>query len=120
MGAMEHRCGERLAVNLPALVRSAGGEHVAVMIRNLSRGGAFVAVPADRAVLRGLVELEFRVAGSDTREFLWRAWVIRQQADGAGLMFDDSQLAARLPVLAAQRVLLLGRRGGTLASGPVS
>ncbi|MBL8201547.1 MAG: PilZ domain-containing protein [Chromatiales bacterium] len=107
---MEHRCGERLPINLPAIVHKSGGDDVPVTIRNLSHGGAFVAVPVDRAVLRGLVELEFRATGSDTREFLWRAWVIRQQADGAGLMFDDRQLAARLPFLAAQR-LLLGMTG---------
>ena len=101
-------------MNLPAIVHKPGGEDVAVTIRNLSPGGAFVAVPVDRAVLRGIVALEFRAPGSDFRDFLWRAWVIRQQADGAGLMFDDRELAARLPFLAAQRVLLGtgGQRSG--------
>lgn len=96
-------------MNLPATVRKADGEDVAVTICNLSYGGAFVALPVDRAVLRGLVELEFSVPGGDPELFLWRAWVIRQQADGAGLMFDDRQLAARLPFLAAQRVRLTTR-----------
>lgn len=94
-------------MNLPATVHKAGGDDVAVTIYNLSNGGAFVALPVDRAVLRGLVELEFRAPGSQRELFLWRAWVIRQQADGAGLMFDDRQLAARLPFLAAQRALLM-------------
>lgn len=110
MGAMEHRCGERLFVNLPATLHKSGGAEMAVTIRNLSSGGAFVAVPVDREVLRGLVELEFRVPGGEPADFLWRAWVIRQQADGAGLMFDDRQLSARMPFIAAQRALLgMGR-----------
>lgn len=103
---MEHRCGERIPMNLPATVHKAGGEDVPVTIRNLSYGGAFVALLVDRAVLCGRVDLEFSAPGSDPEQFLWRAWVIRQQADGAGLMFDDRQLSARLPFLAAQRVLL--------------
>lgn len=105
MGAMEHRCGERLPVHLPGLVHEAGGEQVAVMILNLSNGGAFVEVPADQPALHGVVDLEFRVPGQDAAAFLWRAWVIRQQSNGAGLMFDDRQLATRLPFIAAQRVL---------------
>lgn len=103
-------------MNLPAIVHKPGGEDLAVTIRNLSHGGAFVAVPVDRAVLRGIVELEFHAPASGLRDFRWRAWVIRQQADGAGLMFDDRGLAARLPFLAAQRALL-GMRGQRSGAG---
>jgi hypothetical protein len=115
MSAMEHRCGERLLLSLPAIVHKSGGEQVAVTLRNLSTGGAFVVVPADRAALRGVVELEFRVPGNDSEAFLWRAWVIRQELDGAGLMFDDRQRSTRVPLLAARSVLREGQgmvRGG--------
>lgn len=103
MGAMEHRCGQRLSVDIPATVHRSGGEPVDVTLRNLSNGGAFVTVPRDRVILRGLVELEFQVPGNDPGDYLWRAWVLRQDADGVALMFDDLQLASRLPLLASQR-----------------
>ncbi len=102
---MEHRCGERLSLSLPAIVHKPGGEQVAVTIRNLSTGGAFVAASADRVALSGVVQLEIRVAGNDPEYFVWRAWVIRQQADGVALMFDDRQRTARLSLLAARRDL---------------
>lgn len=92
-------------MRLPATLHKAGGEQVPVTILNLSRGGAFVAVPAERTVLCGLVGLELCVPGNDPGTCLWRAWVMRQQPDGAGLMFDDRELGARLPFLAAQRLL---------------
>lgn len=103
MGTMEHRCGQRLSLDLPATVHSSGGEQVGVTLRNLGNGGAFVAVPRDRAILRGLVKLEFHLPGNDPGDYLWRAWVLRQDADGVALMFDDLQLASRLPFLASQR-----------------
>jgi hypothetical protein len=109
MSAMEHRYGERLHLSLPAIVHMPGGEQVAVTLRNLSTGGAFVGVPDAVAVLHGLVELEFSVPGNDPEVFLWRAWVIRQELDGAGLMFDDRQRAARLPLLGARSVLRAGQ-----------
>lgn len=102
---MEHRCGERLSMILPAIVHKANGEAISVMLRNLSGGGAFVSMPVDRAILRGLVKLALHLPGAEPRFCLWRAYVIRQQADGAGLMFDDYQSAERLPFLAAQRLM---------------
>jgi hypothetical protein len=99
---MEHRCGERFTVDLPAIVHSAAGECVAVTLRNLGNGGAFVAVPRHRAFLRGLVELEFHVPGTNPGDYLWRAWVLRQEADGVALMFDDHQRSSRLPFLASR------------------
>jgi len=100
---VEHRCGERLSMRLPATVYKTNGEAVGVTIRNLSSGGAYVELPADGAMLRGLVELELCLPGEESRSCLWRAYVIRQQTDGAGLMFDDRWSAERLPFLAAQR-----------------
>jgi len=100
---VEHRCGERLSMRLPATVHKTNGEAVRVTIRNLSSGGAYVELPADRSILRGLVELELCLPGEEPRSCLWRAYVIRQQADGAGLMFDDRWSAERLPFLAALR-----------------
>lgn len=115
---VEHRCGERLSMILPAIVHKANGEAIGVMLRNLSGGGAFVSMPVDRAILRGLVKLAVHLPGTEPRFCLWRAFVIRQQADGAGLMFDDHQSAERRPFLAAQRSMrqmigqMIGQRTG--------
>jgi len=100
MSSMEHRCSQRLFMELPAIVHQPGGPDVPVTIRNLSTGGAFIAVSADRSALRGVVELELAEPGGDPVAFVWRAWVIRQERDGVGLMFDDRQLDARHSFLA--------------------
>ena len=100
MSPMEHRCSQRLSMELPAIIHRADGRDVPVMIRNVSHGGAFVAVSAGPALLRGLVEVELRAMAGESDALLWRAWVIRQAPDGAGLMFDDRQLPGRVSFLA--------------------
>jgi len=102
---VEHRCGERLPVSLTATIRKPGGEAIDVTIRNLSIGGAFVALPLGRAVPRGLVALEVLLPDAAQRLSQWRAYVVHQHADGVGLMFDDHKSAERLPFLAAQRAM---------------
>ena len=99
---MEHRCGQRFAVDLPAMVYLQDGVAVPVTMRDVSSGGAYVEIPAGQPPLRGLVELEFQPSQDDAT-LLWRAWVIRLQAGGAGLMFDDGELAARLTFLRPRR-----------------
>ena len=102
---MEHRCGERLPVSLTATIRKPNGEAIGVTIRNLSMGGAFIALPWGRAILRGLVGLEVHVPGAAQRLYQWRAYVVHRHADGVGLMFEDHKSAERLPFLAAQRAM---------------
>ena len=107
---MEHRCGERLPVSLTATLRKANGEAFVVGIRNLSMGGAFIALPRDVAILRGLVGLELQLPGIAQQLLRWRAYVIHQRADGVGLMFDDHKPAERLPFLAAERAMRTATR----------
>lgn len=102
---MEHRCGERLPVSLAATIRKATGEALGATVRNLSMGGAFVALPIGRAVLRGLVDLELNLPGAAQQSFRWRAYVVHQRPEGVGLMFDDQKLAERLPFLMAHRAM---------------
>ena len=94
-------------MKLLATVYKADGEAIQVTVRNLSSGGAFIALPADRATLRGLVNLELTLPlpGNQPQTCLWRAFVIYKRADGAGLIFDDRQAVERLPFLAAQRAM---------------
>ncbi len=102
---VEHRCGERLPVSLTGTIRKPGGEVVEVTIRNLSMGGAFIALPLGGAVPRGLVGLEVNLPGAAQPLSRWRAYVVHQHADGVGLMFEDHKSAERLPFLAAQRAM---------------
>ena len=102
-GIMEHRCGERLSMNLPAIVHTTGGEAVRVTIRNMSCGGAYIAMSASRVILRGLVELELRLPYAECRLYRWRAFVVHRKAEGVGLMFNDLQLGDLLPYLAAEK-----------------
>lgn len=110
---VEHRCGERLPMKLLATVHKADGEMIPVTVRNLSSGGAFIAFPADRAKLHGLVELELGLPGEE-QPWHWRALVIYQRADGAGLMFDDRRSAERQPFLALQKAI----RAAMVAGSP--
>ncbi len=99
---MEHRCGQRLSMSLPASVHTAGGSGVPVRILNIGCGGVFVAVPS-RFILRGLVELQVRLPYADRRLCRWSAFVVHQQAHGVGLMFNELQLGELLPFLAAEQ-----------------
>lgn len=99
---MEHRCGERLSISLPATVHTAAGDAHRVTILNISCGGVFIAV-ANRVMLRGLVELRVRLPYEECRFYRWRTFVVHQQAQGAGLMFNELQLGELLPFLAAQK-----------------
>lgn len=105
---MEHRCGERVPMELPALVHTARCAVLDVTIGNMSREGAFVSIPADRATLRGLVELELNLPAEANEQCRWRAYVIHQRPDGVGLIFDDRRSAARLPMMAACQAVQRG------------
>jgi hypothetical protein len=95
---MEHRHGERLPTNLPAVVHTDDGRNSAVTIANLSCGGAFLSVVATSLELRGLIEVEFQLpSGTCLR---WPAFVVRRQADGVGVMFDNLKMGELRPFLA--------------------
>ena len=96
---MEHRCGERIAMRLPVTLRRRGEATPGILL-NLSCGGAFVAMHAGTAPLRGLVEIELRLPYETPRACRWRAFVVHQHPDGVGLMFDELQLGELLPLLA--------------------
>ena len=48
---MEHRCGERLSLSLPAILHKPGGEQVAVTLRNLKTDLASFVFIADESPL---------------------------------------------------------------------
>jgi hypothetical protein len=112
---MEHRHGERVPMNLPAVVHTDRGKHLAAIISNLSCGGAFLSVPAKRVHLRGLIEVEFCLPDGESRR--WRAFVVQRQPDGVGVMFDDLKLEELLPFLAWVRTKQRGRGATAAAAG---
>ncbi|MDH4023122.1 MAG: PilZ domain-containing protein [Gammaproteobacteria bacterium] len=111
---MEHRHGERVPMNLPAVVHTDRGKHLAAIIGNLSCGGAFLYMPAKRVRLRGLIEVEFCLPDGDSQR--WRAFVVQQQADGVGVMFDNLELEELLPLLAWARAMQRSRAATAVAA----
>jgi hypothetical protein len=103
---MEHRYSQRVPMRLLATLHKWDGDEINATILNLSEGGAYVALPVGCPRLRGLIELEpvpdlRLLTGSSPQPSLWRAYVIHQGAESAGLMFDDTQISERLSFLAA-------------------
>jgi hypothetical protein len=96
---MEHRYSERLQTNLPATVRTVIGQRLAVTIANLSRGGAFLCIPAERARLTGLVEMTLALPHEEQRNFRCEAFVVRNQPDGVGVMLDERDIGELIPLL---------------------
>jgi hypothetical protein len=114
---MEHRCGERLAVGIPAILRTRQGRLLNCTVEDLSCGGAFVRLPGDHAELHGLVELEMWLPYEQPQHCRWRACVMHQQPQGVGLMFDNLQFGDLLPFLSAERAQ---RRVAVFGPVPVS
>lgn len=121
---MEHRCNRRMAVALPAQVRTARGEMIPGTIRDLSCGGAFLSVPQRYEFPRGMIEVHVRLPYDEPQNCRWRAYVVHQQDGGIGVMFDERHLGDLLPYIAAQSIGMrttgrtVVRRVGTRA-GPV-
>lgn len=101
---MEHRCGERLAVWVPAILHTPQGARLRCQVVEIGCGGAFIRLAGDKtSALRGLVELELWLPYARPQHCRWRAYVVHQQPDGLGLMFDDLRLGDLLPFLAAEK-----------------
>lgn len=100
---MEHRCGERLAISLPAMLHTPQGARLRCQVIDIGCGGAFVKLAGDSRSLRGMVELEFWLPYVKPQHCRWRAYVVHSQPDGIGLMFDDLHLGDLLPFLAAEK-----------------
>lgn len=100
---MEHRCGERLALQLPAVLHLPGGEKIRCVINDLSSGGAFVTLPPVSQLPQGQLVLEVCLPYARPQRCRWTASVVHRQEHGIGLMFDELQLGDVLPFLAANR-----------------
>jgi hypothetical protein len=86
---MEHRCGRRHHLSMPVYVHDPGRTVWRAELANLSGGGAFLDLPGDIAAIRGFVELDIRLPGRRASVARWRALVVRRNASGVALMFED-------------------------------
>lgn len=114
---MEHRCGQRIEVHIPALLRVPGEHPTPCVVAELGCGGAFVRLPEDRVDLRGVVELTVALPFERRRLSRWRGYVIHRQSGGIGIRFDDEGMGERLPFIAAEsryRRQLVGDRAAQL------
>jgi hypothetical protein len=82
------------------------GDSLQGVLCNMSCGGAFISMAPDPRPMRGMVEIEFELPYAEPRRCRWRAYVVHQQGDGVGVMFDDGQLHEVLPYLAAEKMAL--------------
>ena len=99
---MEHRCTERIATALPAVVHTVRDEVIRGTIRNLSASGAFLALPADCSILPGFVEIEVHLPYEEPLPCRWRAYVVHREAGGVGVLLDERHLGDLLPFLCAE------------------
>jgi hypothetical protein len=99
---MEHRCAERIAMALPVTVRSARHPSAPGTIRDLSCGGAFIALPAGFGPFNGCIEVQVSLPFAEPRNCRWRAYVVHSQTDGIGVMFDERNLGDLLPLICAE------------------
>lgn len=88
---MEHRCGERVAITVPALVGIYAGGWVPSTIRNVSAGGLFIETSA-RVFRNAFLVISTHLNCPDTmRRYRFPALVVHRCDDGVGLMFAESQ-----------------------------
>ena len=95
---MEHRCGDRAELRLPAVIHTPFARPVECLVSNIGCGGAFLQVPAPRRP-RGLVRIVATLPGARPSLREWRAFVVHSQPDGIGVMFDQPDFGGVLPLL---------------------
>lgn len=112
---MEHRGGERIPLTRLADLRTSDGRTLRVILRNLSCGGAFLALPAGAKAPRGPVELALRLPYAQPLACRWRGSVVHEAGDGIGVKFADGHLHELLPYLAAEKIALRAQPGRATA-----
>lgn len=102
---MEHRWGTRVSLDCPASLRRLYGLESEARIRDASLSGAFIET-TDR--LTRFSRIAIRSLSSDTN---WiEAWVVRTEADGAGLEWLEPGSQMALELMQTQRRVRADRR----------
>lgn len=86
---MDHRVGQRSQCALPVVLHKRDGQLIYGEIRDISAGGAYVSIPKKHATPRGLIKLVFEAALPDETLCEWWGLVLRTDAGGIGVMFDQ-------------------------------
>lgn len=87
---MDHRCGDRVAIAVPALVGIYSGGWVPSTIRNVSAGGLFIETSA-RVFRNAFLVISTHLNCLDAmRRYRFPALVVHRCDEGVGLMFAES------------------------------
>lgn len=109
---MEHRCGQRRAVNMTILLRRRGwGGWLVGQLTDVSISGAFIRVAGGALPNLALVEIEASQPGG-RRMLRSKALVVRSTPDGIGILFDELRPAGLAPLFDGQRPPVRAGTGG--------
>jgi hypothetical protein len=84
LNGMEHRWGERIAVDLPVMVSADQQDGIRGCMRNLSLSGALLKIDADLR-LHALIEVYLELPSSSRHLALLSAHVSRKLKQGVGI-----------------------------------
>ncbi len=85
---MEHRCGYRRSVSIPAQVITGEGLKVQVEVRNISASGAWVRSPSSLP-LDARIVVQFATHDSSRQRPTVLAQVVRRNEEGVGLEWTE-------------------------------
>lgn len=100
---MDQRCGPRVDIEIPVVLRLPEGRCSRATLTNLCCDGAFLRMPGGASPpVQSHVELELRLPYLRPRARRWRACVVHSRSDGLGLRFEGQQLGDLLPLIASR------------------
>ena len=85
---MDHRRGRRESARLPVVLHNRHTPPIEAQIVSLSAGGAFIRLPGMARPLGGILRLEFSLPQESGEPREWSALIVRDNAEGIGVMFD--------------------------------
>ena len=88
---MEHRVGQRKPVRLDVTLSGRYSSAVQGEILNLSARGAFIRLLGDYSKLRNIIRLRIPIPTEESGYCECWALIVRNAADGIGVMFDHIQ-----------------------------
>lgn len=98
---MEHRHGERKAVNIRSSIEIISGSIPSACIKNVSFAGIYVELPTENLWVHAPIKVEFRIQQENTlRTYCWRGFITRLTPHGVGAMFESADPKEQAGLLA--------------------